>query len=300
MRNIIKDIYRLKKQKNAVILVHNYQPEDIHKIADYAGDSLGLSVKASTTKAEVIIFCGVDFMAETAKILSPDKKVILPESGATCPMAEMITAAQLKALKEKHPGIPVVTYVNSTAEVKAESDICCTSSNAVKVVKSLEAPKVIFTPDRNLADYVQKQTGIEIIKWNGFCPTHERIKKDTVMAIKEKYPSAIFMAHPECRPEVVKLADYAVSTGGMFEVVSKSKHKTFIVGTEIGMLYPLSREFPGKEFISADSRAVCKNMKKNTLKKVLSSLKSLEPAIEIESRVAKRARRALQRMVEVS
>ncbi len=300
MESIVKKIKKLKKEKNAIILVHNYQSAPIHQIADYRGDSLGLSIEASTTGAEVIIFCGVDFMAETAKILSPDKKVILPAPDATCPMAEMITPSELKKLKEEHPGVPVVTYVNSTAEVKAESDICCTSANAVKVVKSLGASKVIFTPDRNLASYVEKQVGIEVIKWNGYCYTHERITRQTIMAIKERYPDAVFMAHPECRPEVVDMADYIVSTGGMFDVVAKSSRKTFIVGTEIGMIYPLSKRFPDKEFISAGSRILCKDMKKTTLKKIVSSLEPLEPLIELEPETANRARGALQRMLEIS
>ncbi|MEA3505971.1 MAG: quinolinate synthase NadA [Elusimicrobiota bacterium] len=300
MKKILKDIRRLKKKENAVILVHNYQPPQIHRIADYTGDSLGLSIKAADTEADVIIFCGVDFMAETARILSPNKKVILPAPDATCPMAEMITAPELIKLKKEYPGVPVVTYVNSTAEVKAKSDICCTSANAVKVVKSLNVPKIIFTPDRNLASYVEKITGIEIIKWNGFCPVHERITRRIVMAIQERYPDAVFMAHPECLPEVIEMADYTVSTGGMSDVVAQSSKKNFIVGTEMGMIYPLSKEFPGKEFISAGSRAVCKNMKKITLKKVFSALENLEPEIKLDPEVSARARLAVQKMLEVS
>jgi quinolinate synthase len=300
VKKILKDIRRLKKKRNAVILVHNYQPPEIHQIADYTGDSLGLSIEAAETSAEAIIFCGVDFMAETAKVLSPNKKVILPASDATCPMAEMITAPELIKLKKEYPGVPVVTYVNSTAEVKAESDICCTSANAVKVVKSLNVPKIIFTPDRNLASYVEKETGIEIIKWNGFCPVHERITRQIVMAIQERYPDAVFMAHPECRPEVIELADYTVSTGGMADVVARSSKKTFIVGTEMGMIYPLSKEFPGKEFISAGRRPVCKNMKKNTLSKVRSALENMGPEIEQDPEVSARARLAVQKMLEVS
>ncbi len=299
MSKLTKQIREKLKKINGVLLVHNYQLPKIQDIADYTGDSLGLSRQAASTKAEVIIFCGVDFMAQTAKILSPKKKVILPVKDATCPMAEMITPEDLKKFKQEHPGTPVVSYVNTTARIKAESDICCTSSNAVKVVKSLDSKEIIFTPDKNLADYVRKNTDKKIISWNGFCPVHHGITPRMVREIKSKYPEAMFMAHPECRPEVLKMADHIASTGGMFDAARETKKKKIIVGTEEGMLYPLKKQFPGKEFITFRNRPVCKNMKKNTLRDVKSSIDSLKPQITIDDTVIEKAARALDRMLSI-
>lgn len=296
---IREEIEELKRKHNAVILAHNYQIPEIQDLGDFAGDSLELSRKAALTDAAVIIFCGVDFMAETAKILSPDKKVILPVSDATCPMAEMITPEELAEFKAEHPGAAVVTYVNSTAAVKALSDICCTSSNAVRIVNSLEEDEVIFTPDRNLARFVSLHTSKKIIPWEGFCPVHQGIRVEDVQEAKKKYPSALFMAHPECRPEVQDMADYVVSTGQMFDVASDEDSGSFIVGTETGIIYPLSKKFPNKKFYPLKESAVCPNMKKTGLEDLLNSLRSLSPEVNVPSDIAQKAASSLRRMLEV-
>lgn len=297
---LVEKVKRLKERMKAVVLVHNYQPPDIQDLADYVGDSLELSKAAAATDAEVIIFCGVNFMAETAKILSPDKKVILPVEDATCPMADMITAEDLIKLKMKHVGVPVVSYVNTTADVKAQSDICCTSSNAIKIVNSIMEDTVVFTPDRNLADYVSTKVEKIIIPWQGFCPIHDVITKDDVEAKRREYPEALFIAHPECRPEVLKMADSVASTGQMFEVVEKSDRKVVIVGTEEGMVYPLKRRFAQIKFIPAKSNNHCKNMKKMTVEKVVAAMESGTPEIILEEEIINRARMALERMLNLS
>jgi quinolinate synthase len=296
----IELINKLKKEVNATILVHNYQPPEIQDIADFKGDSLELSRKAAEAEADVIVFCGVDFMAETAKILSPDKKVILPVSDATCPMAKMITADGLREFKEKHPGAPVVTYVNTTADVKAESDICCTSSNAVKIVGSLKEKDIVFTPDKNLGHYVSTKSDKNIIPWPGYCPIHESLNVEDVQRAKEAHPGAKLMAHPECRAEVLELADYVASTGQMFDVAENDSSNEFIVGTEIGMVYALKERYPGKEFYPVSRWAICPNMKKMTLDKVIESLKTLSPEIQVPEETIKKASLALMRMLDMS
>ncbi len=298
----MNSLENLKEKNNAVILAHNYQIPEVQDIADFCGDSLGLSRKAADTDKDVIVFCGVDFMAETAKILSPEKKVLLPVEDATCPMAEMITPREIRDIRKEYPGAAVVTYVNTTADVKAESDICCTSSNAVKVVNSLKEERVIFIPDRNLADYVSRHTEKEIIPWEGFCLVHDNLRKGDVEKAKSENPGAVFMAHPECRREVLELADFICSTGGMFDVVRKNEGKNkFLVGTEAGMIYPLKREFPDREFIPVSESMICSNMKKTNLEKVKKSLLSAEDSdgVQVPGEVLSSARKALYRMLEI-
>jgi len=293
-------IQALKAKCNAVILAHNYQPDDIQDVADFAGDSLGLSVQASQTDADVIVFCGVRFMAETAAILSPDKKVLMPEPGAGCPMADMITAEQLRDLKQQYPQALVVCYVNSTAEVKAESDYCCTSSNAVEVVRSLPADKqILFVPDQHLGRFVQEQTGRDMVLWPGYCSTHVRIGENDIKEARQKYPQAVVMAHPECSEPVKELADELLSTGQMLKLAETSKATQFIVATEIGILHPLKKVRPDAEFIEASPRGICPNMKKTTMDKLLASLENLQYEVTVPQEIAERAKRALDRMVEV-
>ena len=293
-------IRALASEKRAVILAHNYQRAEVQDVADFVGDSLGLSRTASETDAEVIIFCGVHFMAETAKILAPDKTVVLPVLDAGCPMADMITAEKLAAWKVEYPGVLVVTYVNSTAEVKALSDVCCTSANAPQVVRSLGIDRVLFAPDRNLAHWVAEQApGVEVIAWPGFCPTHERIRAEHVIAAKEAHPDAEVLAHPECRPEVLALADAVLSTSGMLRRAAESPATEFIVVTEEGLLHGLEKAAPGKRFFTLDPCPVCPNMKKTTLADVLRALQTLEPHIEVPDEVRARALTAVERMVGI-
>ncbi|TFG92686.1 MAG: quinolinate synthase NadA, partial [Candidatus Atribacteria bacterium] len=263
--NIVEEINKLKKEKNAIILVHNYQRAEIQDIADYLGDSLELAKQASETKARIIVFCGVRFMAETAKILSPEKTVIIPRKDAGCPMADMITAEDLRRLKKNYPDAKVVSYVNTNADVKAESDICCTSANAVKVVKNISAKRIIFTPDRNLAAYCQRYVDKEIIPWNGYCYVHEKIREEEVSLAKEKFPDALLLVHPECNPSVIDLADEVLSTSGMVSFAKKSDKKRFLIGTEEGLIYRLKKENPEKEFYAAGTAKMCRNMKLTTL-----------------------------------
>jgi len=299
-QRLIDEIRELKAKRKAVILAHNYQPAEIQDLADFCGDSLGLSIEASKTDAEVIVFCGVRFMAETAKILSPRKMVLLPDRWAGCPMADMITAEQLLGLKHKHPEALIVCYVNSTAEVKAESDYCCTSANAVAVVQSLPKDRpIIFVPDQHLGRFVEKQTGRDLILWPGYCPTHAQISEEDVTKAKEQYPDAVVIAHPECTEPVKDLADTLLSTGQMIRFVKDSPAKRFIVATEAGMIHPLKKARPDAEFIPAGSRGVCPNMKKITLEKVLAALTSLQFQIEVPEAVRLKAERSLQRMVEI-
>lgn len=298
-KSIQQQIQELQKAHHAVILAHNYQNPEIQDIADFVGDSFDLSLKATKTDANVIIFCGVDFMAESAKILNPEKTVILPDRTANCPMAEMVDAESLGWLKKEHPDAEVVAYINTTAEVKALADICCTSANGVKIVKSRTVKKIIFVPDRNLGLYIQKQVPEkEIIIWPGVCRTHHDIKKEDILLLKNKHPAAEILVHPECQPEIIELADYAFSTNGMVEHAKKSPKKEFIIGTEKGLCYRLEKEIPGKTFYPILS-AVCPNMKKTTLEKVLKSLKTLEPKIHLSEEIMQKAYLPLQRMMEM-
>lgn len=294
-------IAELKSKKNAVILAHNYQRGEIQDLADFVGDSLGLSIAASKTKATLIVFCGVYFMAETAKILCPDKKVIMPEVNAGCPMADMITAEGLKKLKAEHPRARVVCYVNSSAEVKAGSDICCTSANAVKVVNSIkDADEIIFVPDKYLGMYTRsKVKGKKFIFWEGYCPTHMRILPRDIEKQKAEHPAAKVVVHPECRPEVIALADEVLSTEGMINFAKKTEAQEIIVGTEVGLLHRLRNENPGKTFYPASDLATCPNMKLTNLEKLLWSLEEEKTEITVPPDVADRARTAIQRMVDI-
>jgi quinolinate synthase len=299
-QKLLDEIQELRGKRNAVILAHNYQPAEIQDLADCCGDSLGLSIQASKTDAETIVFCGVRFMAETAKILSPDKLVLLPERFAGCPMAEMITAEQLRGLKREHPEALVVCYVNSTADVKAESDYCCTSANAVAVVRSLPKDRpVLFVPDQHLGRFVEEQTGRDLIFWPGYCTTHVLISEEDIGKAREQHPDALVIAHPECSEPVKKLADALLSTGQMLTFVKDSPAKRFIVATEIGMIHPLKKARPDAEFIPASDRGICPNMKKITLEKVLASLAHLQFQIDVSEEIRRKAAGALQRMVEI-
>lgn len=294
-------IERLKKERGAIILAHNYQVGDVQDIADFVGDSLALSKTAAKTDAKVIVFCGVHFMAETAAILSPEKKVIMPDLNAGCPMADMITLDKLRMLKEQHSQAIVVCYVNTTAEVKAESDICCTSANAVKVVGSIPADReIIFVPDKYLGGYISKKTGREMILYNGFCPTHLRIIGEDIKRLKDEHPDAIVIVHPESSPEVAGLADLILGTEGICREVGLSRAKEFIIGTETGIIHRLKKENPGKIFYPASEKAVCANMKRNSLEKVLWALEDMENIVTVPDDIAKRAKRAIERMMEVS
>ena len=293
------EILRLKEDRHAIILAHNYQTADVQDIADLTGDSLELSRAAATMDGDVIVFCGVDFMAETAAIISPEKTVLLPANDACCPMADMITADELKLVKSRHPEAAVVCYVNTTAEVKAESDICCTSSNAVKVVNSLQEDQIIFVPDRNLGLYTQRFTKKEILPWEGFCTVHDRITPDHVRKAHDIHPDAVILVHPECRPEVIDLADHVASTSGIIRYVCESPKKEFIIGTEIGILHRLQKDCPAKKCYPLSPAAICSNMKKTDLNKVRNVLISLQPRITVPEEIAHRARCAIERMLAV-
>ena len=295
----INRINQLRKERNAIILAHNYQRGDVQDVADFVGDSFGLSQKAVASGADIIVFCGVDFMAESAAILNPDKTVLMPETNAQCPMAAMITPESLKLEKEKHPEAAVVCYVNTPASVKAESDICCTSANAVKVVNALDADEIIFVPDRNLALYVASQTQKKIIPWDGYCPTHHLILPGDIMLEKEDHPEAEILVHPECRPDVVALAEQILSTAGMLKYAHQSTSKEFIIGTEVGLLHRLNKENPDKKFIPATRYAVCPNMKMNTLGSIIRALERNEHVIKIPEEIRIKAKFALDRMLEV-
>jgi len=293
-------IEELKKQRNAIILAHNYQIGEVQDMADYVGDSLGLSQKAAGSGADVIVFCGVSFMAETASILCPDKTVLMPDVRAGCPMANMITAEALRALRRKHPEATVVCYVNTTAEVKAESDICCTSSNAVRIVESIAGSEVISVPDKYLAHYVSTKTEKKIIPWNGFCPTHVKILPEHILKQKELHPEAEVMVHPECTPSVICLADEVLSTGGMCRYAQESEAREMIVGTEVGILHRLRKENPDKSFYPASDSAVCPNMKLTTLEKVLWSLQDMKHEIRVRQDIRIKARKAVDKMLETA
>ena len=300
MNNIINSkIEELKKKHNTLLLVHNYQLPEIQDIADFLGDSLDLAMKATKTNVKNIIFCGVDFMAESAKILNPDKNIIIPDPEAECPMAHMVKTEDLGKLKNDYSDAEVVSYINTTAETKTLSDICCTSSNSIKVVKSTSSKRVIFVPDRNLGDYVKRHVPKkEMILWPGMCPTHHNIRKDEILNLKEKHPKAEILVHPECRPEIVDIADQALSTNGMVKYARKSGFNEFIIGTEKEMCYRLKKENPDKTFYPIKS-AICPNMKKITLEKVLNSLETLEPKILLPDKIMQKAKKPLQRMMEV-
>ncbi len=298
--NIVEKINNLKKKKNAVILAHNYQPGEIQGIADFTGDSLELSRKAADTSADIIVFCGVLFMAETASILSPQKTVLLPDKNAGCPMADMITAAQLEELKRKYLDALVVCYVNSPAEVKAISDYCCTSSNAVDVANSLDASKkIIFVPDKNLGQVVKQRTGRDMVLWPGYCPTHIFATADDVKKIQAAHPVAILLAHPECPEPVRNCADELLSTGQMLKYIRTSDKKEFIIATEIGIIHTLKKQNPDKTFYPASEKFICPNMKKITLEKALFSLEDNKYIVKVPDDIAQKARKALDRMIAV-
>lgn len=300
MNEIIEKINDLKKKRNAIILAHCYQNVEIDTVADYVGDSLGLSRIAAKTDADIIVFAGVYFMAETAKILSPNKKVLLPNMNSGCQMAQMIDIHRMKEFKAKHPNIPVVCYVNSTAEVKAQADVCCTSSNAINIVKSLRAKKVLFAPDCYLGSWVAKNLpDVEIISYNGFCPTHLRLMPHEVQKMKLIYPDAPILVHPECHQEVVKLADFVGSTTQIMQYCERSKKQRFLIGTEKGVTDRLSRDFPDKEFVLISDRLVCHNMKYNTLEDILYVLQTLENEVHVEEDLRQLAFGAIERMVSL-
>ena len=296
---MIEEILALKEERQATILAHNYQIPEVQDVADLVGDSLELSRAAARLDAEVIVFCGVDFMAETAAILSPQKRVVLPEKGAWCPMAHMITPDQLRDLKALYPEAAVVCYVNSTAEIKAESDVCCTSANGVQVVNSLSEKQVIFVPDRNLAAYVARHTKKKIIPWNGYCYVHDHFTPEEVQAARAEHPQAEVLVHPECRPEVIDQADFVYSTAGMGRHAKASAAREFIIGTEAGMIYRLKKENPHKEFYPLSEKAICQNMKKTDLTKVLRALQTLQPQVTVPEEIAVKARQAIERMLAV-
>jgi quinolinate synthase len=294
-----QQIMDLKKKHHAIILAHNYQNPEIQDIADFVGDSLDLSLKATKTDAKTIVFCGVDFMAEAAKILNPKKTVILPDKTANCPLAEMVDEESLSWLIKEHPDADVVAYINTTADVKALADICCTSANGVKIVKSRTEKKIIFVPDRNLGLYIQKQVPEkEMILWPGICSTHHKITPEDILALKKNHPHAEILVHPECQPEVIDIANYAFSTNGMVTHAKTSPVKEFIIGTEKGLCYRLEKENPDKKFYPVPS-AICPNMKKTTLEKVLKSVQTLEPKIELSDEIMQKARIPLQRMMDL-
>lgn len=322
--NLGEEILRLKEKREALIIAHNYQRDEVQDIADFTGDSLELSRKAASIDCKVIVFCGVNFMAESASILSPEKTVLLPEPGACCPMADMISVRSprklwkkypgydiqpafvypveftLMDMKAMHPGAPVVAYVNTTAEVKAESDICCTSANVVSVVESLPEDKVICVPDRNLSLWAAKNTKKEIITWDGFCHVHDRVTARDAEEARKRHPGAVLMAHPECRPEVLALADHVTSTSGMLGYAKSSPAGEFIVGTEVGLLYRLRKENPGKVFYPLRDDMVCPNMKKTTLKSVLAALAEMKHVVKVPENIRLPAKRSLDRMLEIT
>lgn len=296
---IINRIKKLRLERNAVILAHNYQLGEVQDIADFTGDSLGLSRKAAATDADVIVFCGVHFMAETAKILSPQKTVLLPDPQAGCPMADMIDANRLREFKAQHPGLPVVAYVNTSAEVKAESDICCTSANALKVVESVQSDDIIFIPDKSLGAYVAAHTKKNIILYPGFCPTHHRILAQDIQRARTEHPKAIVLAHPECTMPVIELADVVTSTSGMLRWVASSDAKEVIVCTERGLIHRLQIENPDKQFYNPCALNICQNMKKITLEKVLWSLEDMGHEVTVPDDIIDRARKAIEGMLAI-
>ena len=300
MTTIQQKIQAIKEKKQAIILAHNYQRPEIQDIADFVGDSLDLSRMAANTEAKVIVFCGVHFMAETAKILSPNKMILLPDIDAGCPMADMVTVEEIKKLKAIHPDAVVVSYVNTPATIKAESDYCCTSANGLRVVSAIpEGKRIIFSPDKYLGGYIIKQTGRDMILTNGFCPTHQTITREGILKLKEKYPQAVVIIHPECNPEAIDIADVALSTNGMCKFVADSEAGEFIVGTETGIIHRLKKENPQKQFYPASVRTVCPNMKFITMEKLLWALEEDAYQIEVPDDIAEKARMAIERMLAV-
>jgi len=323
LEDLREKILKLKDEKHAIILSHNYQRDEVQDSADFVGDSLELSRIAATFPCEVIVFCGVNFMAESASILSPEKAVLLPEPDANCPMADMIRVSgerkvlrsfagyenqpsfvfphdfTLRDIKARYPGVPVVAYVNSTAEVKAESDICCTSANVVKVIESLDTDTVISIPDRNLSMWAQKNTQKKVIAWDGFCHVHDRVTREDVLRARNEHPGALVMAHPECRPEVLELSDHVTSTSGMLRFAKSSGAGEFIVGTEVGILHRLQGENPEKAFYPLRKDMICPNMKKTTLNSVLRALSEMKTIIKVPEVIRVPAKRALDRMLAV-
>jgi len=297
---LIKKIESLKKEREAIIIAHVYQRDEIQQIADLTGDSLFLSRAAVNTKAKVIVFCGVRFMAETAAILNPDKTVLLPEKNAGCALADTIVVNKLKTKKKEYPHAAVVSYVNSPVEVKAESDICCTSANAVEIVNSLKEKQILFVPDKNLGRFAASQTDKDVILWDGFCYVHHlNIQLEDIKKMKTKHPQAKVIVHPECQKEIIDIADFTGSTSQMANYVSKNNAKEFIVGTEIGMLYNLKTHNPEKRFYPASEKAICNDMKLTTLEKVVSSLEKMEYKVKVPEEIAAKARRSLNKMLEV-
>ncbi len=320
---LIEEILKIKEEKHAIIIAHNYQRDEIQDIADFSGDSLELSRKAADADCEIIVFCGVNFMAESASILSPEKTVLLPEKDAMCPMAEMITVESprkvmrkfpgyeeqptfvfpheftLRDIKEKYKGVPVVTYVNTTADIKAESDICCTSANVIKVVESLPDEEIICIPDKNLSMWTAKNTDKKIIAWDGFCHVHDRVRSVDVEKARKEHPNALLMAHPECRLEVLELADHVTSTSGMLRFAKTSDSKEFIVGTEIGLLYRLRKENSEKTFYPLRKDMICPNMKKTTLESLYISLKEMRQVVKVPDEIRIPAKKSLDRMLEI-
>lgn len=298
-RQLRERLMELKKERNAIILAHYYQRDEIQEVADFRGDSFLLAQKAAQTDAEVIVFCGVHFMGESAKILAPNKTVIIPDERAGCPMADMVNVEGLRKLKAQHPNATVVTYINSSAEIKAETDICCTSANALNVVNSVEGDEVIWVPDKNLGHYVQQNTDKKMIIWEGYCNTHDMLTVKDVEEMKAKYPNAQFVVHPECRPEVVELGDFVGSTTAIIKYCKESPCQEFIIGTEDGTGYQLRLDSPDKSFHFASKYLVCPNMKVNNLKKLVKCLETMQPQIYVPPHVADQARLSLERMLLV-
>lgn len=293
------EIKRLAKERDAVILAHNYQPDEIQEIADIAGDSLGLSIEAAKTDNKVIVFCGVHFMAETASMLAPEKTVLLPRMDAGCPMADMITGEKLAEFKAQHPGAVTVCYVNSTAEVKAQSDLCCTSGNAVNVIKSIQADRILFVPDKNLGHYVQRFTDKEIILYPGFCPIHNRVTVPEIQQLKREHPDAVIVAHPECPPAVVDIADHVCSTSGIYSYCRENPAQKFIIATETGVGYRLRLENPEKTFLFAYEGFTCKNMKKTSLQDVYKCLLNMSNVVTVDAETAKKAVTCIEKMLAI-
>lgn len=297
--SVKNEIEEIKEEQDLVIVAHNYQRGDIQDIADFVGDSFGLAQKVNELDVSTVVFCGVDFMAESAAILNPDKKVVFPELDAECPMAEMVDIEELREYKEENPDTAVVSYVNTNAETKAESHVCCTSSNAVKVVESLDQEKVLFLPDKNLGDYIEKFVDDKKINvWEGYCATHDNISPEDFRKSIEEHPDAEIVVHPECKPEVVEMADYVESTAGILERAKKTEADEMIIGTEKEMGYRLKKESPDKEYYFPGS-PTCQNMKKITLDKILKSIKNQGPVIKVEEDIAEEAMKPLEKMVEI-
>jgi len=299
--NLIKEILSWKEKREAIILAHVYQPGEIQDIADFTGDSLFLSQQAAKTQAKVIVFCGVQFMAETASILSPEKIILLPEIKAGCPLADMAPIEKVKKKLKELPKVAIISYVNSSAVVKSLSDYCCTSANAVQIVQTIPAERdILFIPDKNLADFTARKAKRNIIPWQGYCPVHNILTKEDVIKVKKLHPQALLLVHPECRPEVCNLAEYIGSTRGIIEFASNNPAKEYIIGTELGIFHPLKKNNPEKDFFPASEKMICKDMKLITLEKVLHSLKKLEPRIIVPENIRKKSLKALNRMIEIT